>query len=109
MARVFAITLVFEQRAPTEDSKQHILPQAVHAKGHEVVHLVVRLGDAGKDAGDAAGLFLLVDCLEAKMCRAPLLGSVVVAARGRGGDRAHGDAGAGGATHRGGAGPQTCS
>lgn len=43
------------------------LPHAVPAKAHEVVHAVVRLGDAGEDAGDALALLALGDGLEAKV------------------------------------------
>lgn len=37
------------------------------AKGHEIVHAVVRVGDAVEDAGDAVGLLRLGDSLEAKV------------------------------------------
>lgn len=40
------------------------------AKGHEVVHAVVRLGHAGEDFGNAFGLFGFGDGLEAKVCLA---------------------------------------
>ncbi len=65
----------------------------MYAKGHEVVHLVVGFGNAGKDTRDASGLFRLIDRLEAEMCGAALLLLLllgIVAARGRGADLAHG-------------------
>lgn len=47
-----------------------LLPHAMPAKGHEVVHAIVRLGHAGEDASNALCLFGLGDGLEAKMCLA---------------------------------------
>lgn len=44
-----------------------ILPHAVPAKGHEVVHAVVRLGDAAEHAGHALRLLGLGHRLEAKV------------------------------------------
>lgn len=54
------------------------LPDAVPAKGHEVVHAVVGFGDAGEDAGDALALFGLGDGLIAKVCWAGWVGDRIV-------------------------------
>ena len=46
-----------------------LLPDTMPAKGHEVIHLVVRLGDAAEDLGDALRLLGLGDRLEAEVRR----------------------------------------
>lgn len=48
----------------------NVLPYTVPAKGHEIVHAIVRFGYAGEDAGYTLGLLRFGDGLEAEMCLA---------------------------------------
>ena len=45
----------------------NVLPQTMYPQGHEVVHLVVGLGDIGKHPGDSALFLGLVDGLVSKV------------------------------------------
>lgn len=57
---------------------ESLLPDAVPAEGHEVVHAIVGLGHAGEDAGDALPLLGLGDGFKAKMCRAGGVGYGII-------------------------------
>jgi hypothetical protein len=52
--------------------KGGILPQSMDAQGHEIIHLVVRLGNAGEDAGNATLLLGLRNRLVTKVRRLSL-------------------------------------
>ena len=52
--------------------KGDILPQSMDAQGHEVIHLVVRLGDAGEDTSNATLLLGLCNRLVTKVRRLSL-------------------------------------
>jgi hypothetical protein len=47
-----------------------LLPQAMNAQGHQVIHLIIGLGDTGKDTSDTLLLLALGDGLIAKVGRA---------------------------------------
>lgn len=52
----------------------NILPNTVPSKAHEIVHAVIRLGDAGEHARNALSLLGLGDGLETEMGRARRIG-----------------------------------
>lgn len=69
-----ALVSMLRSKAGDDDDREDELPETVDAERHEVVHLIVRLGDIGEDTSDATFLLVLGDSLIAEVCAPLLLG-----------------------------------